>query len=296
MIDDIRIAASLRSHRKIKKLHRRLGAEGVLALIYLWIGAAVSKPDGRLVSWDVEDIALEAEWLGDPQEFVEALVDLHLLERDHEGNFKLHNWAKHQAWVVGADARSWKAQHAAAARWGKQTACNEHAPSMLDAMPEHESRNAPFLPLPIHKDNSASSDEVAVDPDVYITKKGKKLSGQILIDFEMFWGAFCYRRGKAEAADAFLTVYSSDNIGDIVAGAEREAQRRQALISKGGTPKMAQGWLSGRRWEDQEGSLTSSGKDCSVCRYNQGEPCRNLIRPEFDPITCDSFRPVEVQA
>lgn len=38
----------------------------------------------------------------------------------------------------------------------------------------------------------------------------------------------------------------------IVSAAEIEASQLQALLDKGASPKGAQGWLTDRRWEDEE--------------------------------------------
>ena len=40
----------------------------------------------------------------------------------------------------------------------------------------------------------------------YVSAKGRRLSGQALADFEAFWDAYGYRRGKAEAADMWLAA------------------------------------------------------------------------------------------
>ena len=88
----------------------------------------------------------------------------------------------------------------------------------------------------------------------YKTKKGKKLQGKKLSHFNDFWTAFDYRRGKAEAADVWLEIekdLTDEVYGAIIAGAKREASARPGLLENDKIPKMAQGWLSGRRWEDE---------------------------------------------
>jgi hypothetical protein len=87
----------------------------------------------------------------------------------------------------------------------------------------------------------------------YTTKKGKKLAGKRLEAFEQFWDAFAHKVGRAEAAEEWLKVPHADNgtLEKILAAAKREAEKRPSLIERGLTPKMAQGWLSGRRWEDE---------------------------------------------
>lgn len=105
MNSDIRISLSFKDHRKRKKLQRRLGAAAVLALLDLWLSAAESRPDGILTDMDAEDVAIDAGWEGDPQEFTTALLDIGFLD-DENGVYCLHDWIEHNPWASGADARS----------------------------------------------------------------------------------------------------------------------------------------------------------------------------------------------
>ena len=86
----------------------------------------------------------------------------------------------------------------------------------------------------------------------FITKKGKKLTGKRLETFLRFWNAFDYKNGKAAAADSWLQikVLTDSIVLDIISAAKKEAARRQRLLDSNRTPKMAQGWLTDRRWED----------------------------------------------
>lgn len=89
--------------------------------------------------------------------------------------------------------------------------------------------------------------------DTYRTKRGRKLAGQKLAWFSRFWGAFSYPKGKAEAADAWLDIpdLTPELVDRIVLAATAEAAARAEAMAQGKTPKMAQGWISGRRWEDE---------------------------------------------
>ena len=90
--------------------------------------------------------------------------------------------------------------------------------------------------------------------EVYITKSGKKLSGKALQQFEAFWKAFNYKKGKADAAEIWFKLYRNIDFvifNRILRSAEKEAYHRSELIMHGRTPIMAQGWLHGRRWEDE---------------------------------------------
>jgi len=88
----------------------------------------------------------------------------------------------------------------------------------------------------------------------FTSKRGRQVSGERYQSFMTFWDAFGYKRGRAEAADAWLDIPSLTDtvVSQIVHAAEIECKRRPALKRAGHTPKMAQGWLSGRRWEDED--------------------------------------------
>jgi hypothetical protein len=87
----------------------------------------------------------------------------------------------------------------------------------------------------------------------YITHRKRHLKGQALQDFELFWKTYGYAYGKAEAADAWLDIPEQYyDLERILEGARREAKKRPGLIAERKTPKYAQGWISSRRWEDEE--------------------------------------------
>lgn len=100
------------------------------------------------------------------------------------------------------------------------------------------------------KEPSAPAEELQ---EVYKTKKGRSLSGKRLVSFNQFWDSFDYKIGKADAADSWMDipVLTDLLVEKICAAAKKEAKGRDELKAKGKTPKMAQGWLSGRRWEDE---------------------------------------------
>jgi len=87
-----------------------------------------------------------------------------------------------------------------------------------------------------------------------ITSKKKKLNGKRYEAFMQFWEAFGYKKGRSAAADSWLQIETLTDqiVNRIVTAAKREALNRPQLIAEGGKPKWAQGWLTDRRWEDEE--------------------------------------------
>lgn len=89
--------------------------------------------------------------------------------------------------------------------------------------------------------------------ETYITQKGRKLSGNKLKYFLLFWEEFNLKKGKAVAADAWYDITMNRELAEkIIKAARREAYNRPQVIAKDKTPIHPQGWLSQRRWEDYE--------------------------------------------
>lgn len=111
---------------------------------------------------------------------------------------------------------------------------------------------------------SSSGDEAqGIEVDFFLTKKKRKLTGKRLESFNLFWAAFDYKSGKAEAADSWLDIPSMTDslVSQIVAAARKEAAIRPSLRTEGRTPKMAQGWISARRWEDETPAVALAGAE-----------------------------------
>lgn len=105
-----------------------------------------------------------------------------------------------------------------------------------------------------NKNLSASDDaDQENEPVFFITKRKRKIAGKRLETFNQFWEAFDYKKGKAEAADAWLDIpaLTDKEVAKILQAAKFESTNRAQLVSEGRTPKMAQGWITGRRWEDE---------------------------------------------
>lgn len=116
MATDARIAVGLPTHPKTKKLIRRLGQGAAWNFVCLLLWAAANRSDGDLADMSVEDIELAAEWTGDDGVFVAALSDVRFLDRDEEGQYRIHDWTEHNPWAAGSDMRRAKARWNAAKR------------------------------------------------------------------------------------------------------------------------------------------------------------------------------------
>lgn len=93
-------------------------------------------------------------------------------------------------------------------------------------------------------------------PDIRKEDKGASHDAR-LSDFNLFWDAFDFKQGKGGAEKSWLSIkgYSPELFQKIIQAAKREASRRSLIISSGGSPKWAQGWITERRWEDEPADL-----------------------------------------
>lgn len=109
-----------------------------------------------------------------------------------------------------------------------------------------ESKDSSVCVAQAGRKNSSSSDVLA--------GKRKRLEGKRKQTFEEFWETFGYKKGKAEAIDAWAAIPALTDalMSQILSAAKREAERRPETIAAGRTPIYAQGWITGRRWEDEE--------------------------------------------
>lgn len=121
-VSDIRLSVDFFQHPKTIKLQRRLGLEGVKALLSLWMWAAQNRPDGVLSDLDSEDIEIAAGWIrSDPAgsdqdlDLISTLVALRWLDEDN-GTYSLHDWIEHNPWAAGQQSRSNQARLGVLAR------------------------------------------------------------------------------------------------------------------------------------------------------------------------------------
>lgn len=126
---DARIAVTFQHHAKTRRLRRRCGAEGPECLMYLWAWAAANRPRGAFTNMSASDIAEVAGWAGDPQEFVDALLDpgpgagpdqrgfLEHCTQDGSTWYTLHDWRDHNEYAYHAVERSAAARDRARKRW-----------------------------------------------------------------------------------------------------------------------------------------------------------------------------------
>lgn len=261
MNTDIRLSLSIRTHPKTKKLKFMLGSDGVLSFIWLLMFVAESRPDGDLAGLDTVDIALAADWQGEPSEFVSALARIGFLEQSENG-FQIHDWKQHNPWAANAKSRSDHARKAASARWGKygcDTASQENqrliketdAPSTDGQCSEHKRA----------MNSDAASNAPSPAPIPIPTKRGSsrlsKAESNYSPEFEEIWAAYPKRNGSNPKKAAYFAyrqrIKEGINGEEIRKGLHCYAAWSQAT-GKIGTETVMQAkrfFGPGREWDNE---------------------------------------------
>ena len=110
-----------------------------------------------------------------------------------------------------------------------------------------------------HTDTKIDSRQTPDGQQTDTNKNGKNEKKEPIVHFETFWSAFADKRGKEPALRAWQKIKPDEQLAqEIIKGAEKYAEQRSNITAKNGTPKMAQGWLTDKRWEDED---TASGEE-----------------------------------
>ncbi len=110
-----------------------------------------------------------------------------------------------------------------------------------------------------NKGKPIPASKAASEGKYLLSKKKRKLTGVKLEWFTLFWDAFERKIDRANAIDTWLLTQDlSESLvrEKILPAAKREAKKRPDLPA-GRTAIYPQGWLSGRRWEDEAESAVS---------------------------------------
>lgn len=143
----------LGSHPKTRKLARLLGISRVTAvghLQFLWWWATDYAGDGCLARFDPLDIAVGAEWDGDPEAFLAALIDAGFVDPDRA----IHDWDLYGGKLAERRTRNAERMRAARAREAHDTDRAEHvqhtqrARVQLEKRREEKRRQAAAPPTP----------------------------------------------------------------------------------------------------------------------------------------------------
>ena len=239
-----------------------LGPQGVLSLIDLWLSTAQNRTKGILFGMSEEDIALDAQWPGDPKTFCAGLVNAGFLEKQclkmqgacdpqcpeqcspQSYVYRVHDWEHRQPFAFYAQERSNKAREAAITRWSRgkirrnKGEINTYAPCMPSACGADAKGNAPSpIPSPIKKKNIVAYSD----------------------DFEALWKEYPSRNGsksgKKQAWAEYTRLSPDESLQTLILERikAQKSHREKVLAKKEFAPEFPDlcRWLRNRRWEDE---------------------------------------------
>jgi hypothetical protein len=187
---------------------------------------------------------------GDGKKLTAALLNSGFIDKDDENGYVAHDFMEVNSKLFS----NWKN-----GKSGGRPKKPNHNPTETQTKPKRNPQGTDKNRVDKNRvdkkkeELSASADAVGKS-GFYLTKKGRKLSGTQLEAFNRFWSSFSLPKGKAEAADAWMDIPGlTESLAEtICTAATREASERPKLIALGKNPKWAQGWLTGKRWEDED--------------------------------------------
>lgn len=244
------------------------------------------------VDWDGESGALVAAFAGIG--FLDAVDGGYLIHDWDEHNGFAATAGQRSAAARNAAAIRWKGQRCVdrdagmdacfdARKNGKACSTDAGMDARTDAevnahnapaMPTHAKGNAPSplpspSPSPVQKKKALCDGAAGAPGQRQGTAPGgaggtkpalvpKSMKAET---FERFWAAFADKRGRAPAWKAWCRIPRLDLVlaEAIISAAMVYAAARPALVDRGGTPKMAEGWINDRRWEDEAPAVAGGG-------------------------------------
>ena len=246
--------SNARNDLKMIKLRRKLGLKGV-GLFWCVIEILRETETYSISIDEIEDICFD---LRCEVEDFEILFDCDLLKKNND-LFISESLCERMEKLDEIKEK----RRIAGAKGGKRKASAKQLQSNKSKVKQSKEENSKEDEIKENTSNTTATEVTeSVKKEFYLTSKKKKLSGKRLETFLIFWEKFNYKKSKAEAAQAWLDIPTLTDLmcDQIYSAAELESKQRPSIRSRGGTPKMAQGWITSRRWED-ETELASSARD-----------------------------------
>jgi hypothetical protein len=254
---DFRVACGFQHHPKVRQLRRRLGDGAAFSLVCLWGFAAQQGRDGLLPN-NTDFIASASDWSGDAQEFVNVLVECHLLDRKRRA-LKIHNWSARNPFAASFEMRSAQAKEANKIRWERvnrermrKASEPESGPDTVQSEPG-PNRNPP-------------SPSPTLSPKKVRSKRSDDSEPE---GFQKFYGSYPRHDARKKALEAWLSVNPNDELESrIIADVERRKTTDWRDTPRKFIP-LPSTYLNGARWTDEIGTPPNN---------NGATPFRELLK------------------
>jgi len=273
---------TLGRHPKTTRAARALGITRphlVGHLHFLWWWVLEYAPDGELHDHAALDIAEAAEWPGDPEAFVDALLSCGLgepgfLRRNEDGSLAVHDWLDYAGRMLAIrKANAERKRLSRGHRCDKAVTVTGMSQKCHSDVTRYQTRPDQTKP-PIVPQTPQPAPLKLVAPDPPSARKRASADE----GFEKFWSAYPVKAGKANALRAWKGLTEAEK------ALATEKAAVYARLTAGATAiKYAQGWLNGRRWEDDPETWKRLGRPLDA-RSTSAPP------PAYDPVANEARR------
>lgn len=203
---------SLREHPKLKKMARLLGVNRAAAIGHLhmlWWWCLAYAQDGDLSRYDAPEIADGADFGGDAQEFITAMIEAGFLER-RSSNLHVHDWHDYAGRLIDRRERNRQAMRQAreqAKQATKSPVDNTEQPRDDTCKATVPYPTVPYRTIPtVPKEIMCAPDDAhGVEQLAGITDKAPKSAQNrgYSPEFEAFWRVYPRRVEKRKAYAAW---------------------------------------------------------------------------------------------
>jgi hypothetical protein len=271
MAEDIRLEVGLRDNLKRQKLQRRIGKEGIMCVIDLWLYVGEHLKKGKLTGMSAADIAFIAGWEKDPDEFVNILIEEHWIDKKTDGSLEIHEWKNHQPFVYNFDQRSKQAKKNAAKP--RKNKVNSGSHPLSGNLAESQRKPSGILaPSP--------SPTPLPSPSPTPSPTNKKNHAELDSLFDKFWKAYPKKQSKERAVKAWEKIRPDADLCAVIV----ESVVQHLLISqwqkdRGEYIPLPATFLNGKMWQDEISVGSSNAMAAKEVQY-QREKAREAMERE----------------
>lgn len=265
-MSDTRIKNSLPAHPKCRRLIRRHGQAAGWNLICLFLFTTQNRPNGDLSGMDNEEIEIAADWLGEPNAFVNVLVEIGFLD-GHENEYVLHDWEEHNPWAAGFAMRSAKA------RWNITK--RHYGEAEADAqVPEYAAIRKTVDA--INTDSITSSNTPLLTDSLPIKKPKAPKAPPSVSRFDEFWALYPKKADKFKCGSAWAKL-KCDAEADMILAA---CKKYIASVEDLKFIKNPLTWLNGKCWNDEVGIVVGKPAPVELTDEEKAQRIRDQLQED----------------
>lgn len=211
-------------HPKTLDLAARLGVSLPTAIGHLellWAFTAKHAPQGNIGKWPDGAIARDCHWMGDPEVFLQSLLQSRLLDACHVNRYVIHDWSEHAPRWVRAKLAKLKVAFVEAV---EATADPPQRPTVVRTVVASSQGNV----------RQGSEDfSLAAQDGKPVTKKGTRVPEPFVVTSEMRkWADQNYPRLDIERATQSFVDYWKGVTGKDGTKLDWEATWRNGMTSR----------------------------------------------------------------